>query len=152
MVKIDSINKKILHLLQEDARITYKEIAKDLQRSETTIRDRIKALEETGIIQGYTALIDKRVLGLTFYAMVLANPPSPADVDMVTEKVKKVSNVLRVYQIAGEHRLAIFIVTSSYQSFKEVLNRRLYTLGLNNIIVIPILESDREFLNPLDLP
>ena len=43
-MKIDAINKKILFLLQKDARMTYKEIAEELNRSETTIRDRIKAM------------------------------------------------------------------------------------------------------------
>jgi len=56
----------MLYLVQKDARISYKEIAKILNRSETTIRDRIKSMEEAGIIQGYTALIDKTALGLNF--------------------------------------------------------------------------------------
>ncbi|MCD6171031.1 MAG: winged helix-turn-helix transcriptional regulator [Thermoplasmata archaeon] len=42
----------MLYLVQKDARISYKEIAKILNRSETTIRDRIKSMEEAGIIQG----------------------------------------------------------------------------------------------------
>ncbi|MDD3492707.1 MAG: Lrp/AsnC family transcriptional regulator [Candidatus Thermoplasmatota archaeon] len=151
-MKIDGINKKILHLLQQDARMTYKEIAQELQRSETTIRDRIKAMEDAGIIQGYTALIDQSVLGLTFHVLILANPVSPADVDAVTEKLGKVTNVLRVYQVAGEHRLAIFMVAPSYQEFKEVLRRRLLPLGLRDEVIIPILEAGREFLSPLEFP
>ena len=114
-MKIDSINKKILHLLQKDARMTYKEIARELNRSETTIRDRIKAMEKVGIIQGYTALIDKTALGLNFFAIILGNPLSSSDLDGVTEKIKKVKNVMRVYQISGEQRLAIFMVAPSYK-------------------------------------
>lgn len=152
LVNIDSINKKILHLLQEDARMTYKEIAQELQRSETTIRDRIRAMEAAGIIQGYTTLVDQVALGLAFYAMILANPLSAADVDTVTEKLRKVSNVLRVYQIAGERRLAIFMVAPSYQSFKEMLKRRLLPLGLRDEVIVPVLEAGREFLSPLEFP
>lgn len=65
-MKIDNINKNILFLLQKDARMTYKEIANELKGSETIIRDRIKAMEREGIIQGYTVLIDKTALGLNF--------------------------------------------------------------------------------------
>ena len=72
-MKIDSINKKILFLLQKDARLTYKEIAKELNRSDSAIRDRIKRLERSGVIQGYTALIDKTQLGLNYFTMICAN-------------------------------------------------------------------------------
>jgi DNA-binding Lrp family transcriptional regulator len=151
-VKIDNINKKILRLLQQDARMTYKEISQELQRSETTIRDRIKAMEDAGIIQGYTALINKTALGLSFYAMVLANPPTMSDLDKVTEKIKKVENVLRVYQIAGERKLAIFIVAPSFKALKEILTRRLAPLGIKDEKIVTVLEADKEFLDPLEFP
>jgi Lrp/AsnC family transcriptional regulator for asnA, asnC and gidA len=151
-VKVDTINKKILSLLQKDARMTYKEIANELQRSETTVRDRIKAMEDAGIIKGYTTLIDKEGLGLDFYAMVLANPPTLSDLDAVTKKITKIANVLRVYQIAGTHKLAIFIVAPSFKALKELLTRRLGPLGIKDEKIIMILESGHEFLAPLDLP
>jgi len=151
-MKIDTINKKILYLFQLDARKTYKEIAAELKRSETTIRDRIKAMERTGIIQGYTALINKTDLGLNFFAIIFFNPLSSSDLDDVTEKIKKVKNVLRVYQISGEHRLAIFMVAPSYKDLKEIIRLQLLPLGLKDEEIITILEADREFISPLDIP
>ena len=151
-MKIDTINKQIIFLLQKDARITYKEIAAKLKRSETTIRDRIKALERVGIIQGYTALIDKTALGLNFFSMILANPVSSSDLDSVTEKVKKVKNVLRVYQISGNKRLAIFMVSPSYRELKEVIRSQLIPLGLKDEEIVNVLEADREFISPLEIP
>ena len=151
-MKIDNINKKILYLLQRDARITYKEIATELKRSETTIRDRIKAMERVGIIQGYTALIDKTALGLNFFAMIFANPVSSSDLDSITDKVKKVKNVLRVYQISGNKRLAIFMVAPSYKELKEIIRLQLIPLGLKDEEIVSILEADREFISPLEIP
>ena len=151
-MKIDNINKKILFILQKDARITYKEIAAELKRSETTIRDRIKAMERAGIIQGYTALIDKTALGLNFFAMILANPVSSSDLDSITEKVKKVKNVLRVYQISGNKRIAIFMVAQSYKELKELIKSQLLPLGLKDEEIVSVLEADREFISPLEIP
>ncbi len=151
-MKIDTINKKILYFLQEDARMTYKEIAAKLKRSETTIRDRIKAMERLGIIQGYTALIDKTALGLTFFAIIYMNPVSSVDLDLVTEKIKKVKNVLRVYQISGEHRLAVFIVAPSYKQLKELIRTQLIPLGLKDEEIMTVLEADKEFISPLEIP
>ena len=151
-MKIDNINKKIIFLLQKDARITYKEIAVELKRSETTIRDRIKAMERVGIIQGYTALIDKTALGLNFFAMIFANPVSSSDLDSITDKVKKVKNVLRVYQISGNKRLAIFMVAPSYKELKEIIRSQLIPLGLKDEEIVSVLEADREFISPLEIP
>jgi len=151
-MKIDNINKQIIFLLQKDARITYKEIAAELKRSETTIRDRIKAMERVGIIQGYTALIDKTALGLNFFAMIFANPVSSSDLDSITDKVKKVKNVLRVYQISGNKRLAIFMVAPSYKELKEIIKSQLLPLGLKDEEIVSVLEADREFISPLEIP
>lgn len=151
-MKIDTINKNILFLLQKDARMTYKEIAKELKRSETTIRDRIKAMERIGIIQGYTALIDKTALGLNFFAIIFGNPTSSSDLDSITEKIKKVKNVMRVYQISGDQRLAIFMVAPSYKELKEIIQTQLVPIGLKDEEIITVLEADREFISPLDIP
>jgi len=151
-MKIDAINKKILFLLQKDARITYKEIAAELKRSETTIRDRIRAMERVGIIQGYTALIDKTSLGFHFFAIIFANPPAASELDKITERVKKVRNVLRVYQISGDHRLAIFLVAPSYKELKELIKTELIPIGLKDEEMITVLEADREFISPLEIP
>jgi len=151
-MKIDKINKQIIFLLQKDGRMTYKEIAAELKRSETTIRDRIKAMERVGIIQGYTALIDKTALGLNFFAMIFANPVSSSDLDSITDKVKKVKNVLRVYQISGNKRLAVFMVAPSYKELKEIIRIQLLPLGLKDEEIVSVLEADREFISPLEIP
>ncbi len=151
-MKIDSINKKILFLLQKNARKTYKEIANELNRSETTIRDRIKAMERVGIIQGYTALIDKTALGLNFFSMILGNPNSSTELDIITDRIKKVKNVLRVYQISGNKRLAIFLVAHSYKDLKIIIRTQLIPLGLKDEEIITVLEADSEFISPLEIP
>ena len=151
-MKLDNINKKIIFLLQKDARMTYKEISTELKRSETTIRDRIKAMEKIGIIQGYTALIDKTALGLNFFAIILGNPNTSSDLDKITEKIKKVKNVMRVYQISGNKRLAIFMVAPSYKELKEIIRSQLLPIGLKDEEIITVLEADSEFISPLEIP
>jgi len=132
--------------------MTYKEISTELKRSETTIRDRIKAMEKIGIIQGYTALIDKTALGLNFFAIILGNPNTSSDLDKITEKIKKVKNVMRVYQISGNKRLAIFMVAPSYKELKEIIRSQLLPIGLKDEEIITVLEADSEFISPLEIP
>jgi len=132
--------------------MTYKDIANHLKRSETTIRDRIRVMKKVGIIQGYTALIDKTALGLNFFAIILANPVSSSDLDNVTEKIKKLKNVMRVYQISGKQRIAIFMVTQSYGELKEILRTQVIPIGLKDDEIMTVLEADREFISPLEIP
>ncbi len=151
-MKIDNINKKILYYLQKDGRMTFKEIAEKIDRSETTIRDRIKAMERSGIIQGYTTLIDKTSLGLNFFAIILGNPILTSNLDSVTEKIKKLKYVLRVYHISGEQRLAIFLVAPSYRDLKEIIRTQLIPIGIRDEEIIAILQADSEFISPLEIP
>ena len=109
-------------------------------------------MERVGIIQGYTALIDKTELGLNFVAIIFANPNSSSELDQITEKVKKVKNVMRVYQISGHHRLAIFIVAPSYKELKEIIRTQLLPIGLKDEEIVSVLEADREFISPLEIP
>jgi DNA-binding Lrp family transcriptional regulator len=109
-------------------------------------------MERVGILQGYAALIDKTALGLNFFAIILANPVSSSNLDSITEKVKKVKNVLRVYQISGDKRLAIFMVAPSYKDLKEIIKIQILPLGFKDEEIVTVLEADHEFLSPLDIP
>jgi len=109
-------------------------------------------MEKVGIIQGYTALIDKTALGLNFFAIILANPVSSSDLDNVTEKIKRLKNVMRVYQISGKQRIAIFMVTQSYKELKEILRTQIIPIGLKDDEIITVLEADREFISPIEIP
>ncbi len=59
-MKIDKMNKKILNILQQSGRMTYKDVAKKIDRAQSTVRDRIGIMEEEGVIKGYTVVINKK--------------------------------------------------------------------------------------------
>jgi len=61
--KLDQTDAKILNLLQEDARMTIKEIAAELNLSTTPVFERIKRLEKNGIINKYVAILNAQLLG-----------------------------------------------------------------------------------------
>jgi DNA-binding Lrp family transcriptional regulator len=71
-MKIDETDKKILGLLQQNAQYTYKEIAQKINLSLTPVHDRIKRLENEGVIERYVTLLNKKKLGksLTVYCQV----------------------------------------------------------------------------------
>jgi len=97
-------------------------------------------------------LIDKTSLGLNFFAIILGNPILTSNLDSVTEKIKKLKYVLRVYHISGEQRLAIFLVAPSYRDLKEIIRTQLIPIGIRDEEIIAILQADSEFISPLEIP
>ncbi|RJS84046.1 winged helix-turn-helix transcriptional regulator [Candidatus Bathyarchaeota archaeon] len=72
-VKIDSIDKEILRMLQDDARISFKKIANKIGVSEATIFVRVKKLQKNGVIKRFTAIVSPDLLGKNLTAFVLVN-------------------------------------------------------------------------------
>lgn len=78
IVQLDPLDVKILGLLQEDARLSFREIAERLDSTTPTISARVRALEDIGIIRGYRAILDDAVLGAAVYVVRLQVGPTAA--------------------------------------------------------------------------
>lgn len=142
-MKIDKMNKKILNILQRNGRMTYKEVAKKIDRAQSTVRDRIGIMEEDGVIKGYTVVINKKKAGLDCYA-IIQSKVDPGRLDQVTRKLLRVENVLQVYHTSGEHNLTFLIATCDYDEMKRILSERIAPLGISDMETLIIMESIRE--------
>jgi Lrp/AsnC family transcriptional regulator, leucine-responsive regulatory protein len=99
---IDEMDRRILSLLQHDARLPNAEIARRVGMAPSATLERLRKLEERGVIQGYEARLDakKLGLGLTAFIFVRANDKQ-GEID-TGERLKQHPNVLEVHHIAGE--------------------------------------------------
>lgn len=104
--KIDKIDLQIINLLQEDSRLSFNKIAKELGISVGTAYNRIKNLEERGILKGYTAIVDPVKVGYTLTAIILIQAEGKHLLDVENE-VAKMSNVISVYDITGDFDIAV---------------------------------------------
>ena len=103
---MDEVDRKIIGLLQEDARISFSRIAGKLGISVGTAYNRIKSLEESGVLKGYTAIVDPVKLGQTLTAIVLVQADGKHLVE-VEREVSKIDNVICVYDITGDYDIAV---------------------------------------------
>src|SRR5699024_12814737 len=69
-VKMDGIDRRILELLQEDGRMTIIELSKQLNLSRPSVNERIRKLEDNGVIEGFTARISSEALGKNISAFI----------------------------------------------------------------------------------
>ncbi len=149
-MRIDDINKKILYLLQKDARMTYKDIARALNRSESTIRDRISIMEDEGVIKGYSAVINKEKVGLNCNARAFAKI-DPKKIDACIKELQKIESVYQINQISGDHNLEFSIAATDYDHLRSILKEHVSPLGINDLTINIIMNSVKEE-GPIQIP
>ncbi|MCW4023368.1 MAG: Lrp/AsnC family transcriptional regulator [archaeon] len=104
--KVDEIDRKIIRLLQEDARKSFNKIADSLGIAVGTAYNRVKNLEDSGILKGYTILLDSARLGygLTSLILIQADGSYLADVE---KQLASLDEVICIYDITGDYDMAV---------------------------------------------
>jgi len=143
-MRIDEMNKKILLMLQQDGRMTYKDIAKAINRSESTVRDRISIMEDEGVIKGYSAIIDKDKVGLKCCAIVCANI-NLDDLEAVSKKLQEIDNVFQIDHVSGDHNLRFTIAANDYSQLKKIVNSMFSNFNLEITHLDVLMKSLKEF-------
>jgi len=113
---LDSMDLKILELLQADARQTYTDIGKHLGVAHSTVYDRIKRMEQQGIIKKYTTVIDAEKIGLRNLTAIMTVYTDPKESERVAEKLSQASEVLEVYASLSEELQIIAKVVAEDQN------------------------------------
>ena len=103
---MDEIDIKIIGLLQEDSRLSFNRIAKELGISVGTAYNRIRGLEEKGVLKGYTAIIDPVKVGYQLTAIILIQAEGKHLLEVESE-IARMGNVISVYDITGEFDVAV---------------------------------------------
>jgi len=104
--KIDDIDMQIINLLQEDSRLSFNKIAQKLGISVGTACNRVKGLEDRGVLRGYTVLVDPNKVGFGLTAVILIQAEGKHLIDVENE-VAKINNVISVYDITGDFDFAV---------------------------------------------
>jgi DNA-binding Lrp family transcriptional regulator len=105
-LRIDDLDIQIIKLLQEDSRLSYNKIAEKLGISVGTAYNRIKNLEERGILKGYTIIVDPDKVGYGLTALILVQAEGKHLTEVESE-IAKIDNVTSVYDITGEFDIAV---------------------------------------------
>ena len=118
-ISLDEKDLAILRLLQENARITVKEIADQIHLSTTPVHERIKRLEATGVIKQYATLIDgtKVKKGLMVICYVSLNQHSKKSGGQFIKLINDLPDVVECYSISGEFDFMLKIVTEDMNSY-----------------------------------
>jgi Lrp/AsnC family leucine-responsive transcriptional regulator len=122
----DVIDREILRLLRQDGRMSVASIAKEIGLSGPSVHERIKKLEQRGIIAGYTAILEPQLLNrphVAFVMVTLSEGNEFAIDDPIVARICEEPDVLEFHRIAGEDCYLIKVRSATNKDLENLLRR-----------------------------
>ncbi|MFM2267078.1 MAG: hypothetical protein RL757_519 [Bacteroidota bacterium] len=125
--KFDTIDLKILRILQENSKITNLDLSKRIGLSPAPTLERVKKLESTGIIESYHAVVNGQQIGLNVKTFVLVSLAWQKDnaLNSFLEKINEIDEITECYIITGDADFLIKIVCRDIPTYEQLLFKTL---------------------------
>lgn len=144
-VRMDEVDRKILEVLQRNARTSYKEIAQEVKISDVAVHKRIRRLE--GVVRGFTVLLDQKAYGKEVTA-ILAVRCETGSTGAVAKELAALEDVAEVYTTVGEYDVVSKVRTRDTKSLKELVEKELSRIrGINEVRTSIVFECYKEKVN-----
>ena len=121
-IKIDKTDKDIINTLLDNSRLSYRQIAKKINKSAATVMNRVKKLEDSGIIKKYTANIDYEKIGYEFPVMIDLRISKGEEINS-GYGIAKSPNVCAIYDITGAFDLSVTALFKTRKQLDEFIKR-----------------------------
>ncbi|BDC35884.1 MAG: Lrp/AsnC family transcriptional regulator [Candidatus Methanoliparum thermophilum] len=143
---MDELDKKILKVLQEDARLSYTKIAKRVGTSTATVSDRVRRLEKSGMIKGYSVILNSSKIGITTLIAIICVKPLFSARE-IGKKIAELRETCYVYNITGD-----FDLIASFKCFsltereecKSIIDKINKIDGIERINTYIVLDTIKE--------
>jgi Lrp/AsnC family transcriptional regulator len=128
--KVDKIDKQILYLLQNDASLSLQQISEQLNLTSTPCWNRIKRLENTGVIKQRVALVNAQKIGLDLIAFVQIKTQQHSEdwFQQFVLQIKGFAQVMEFYRMAGEYDYMMKVIVADMHSYDQF-----YKMLVNNV-------------------
>lgn len=129
-MNLDEIDNKIINALQENAKVTHKQLSLNLNLSTTAIYERVKKLEKSGLIQRYAALINRKVLGneLMVFTHVRLDRHSKQNIYDFETKISLLKEVHECHHISGDYDYILKMTFPSMDVYRDFMVKKLTTI------------------------
>ncbi|MGO4377926.1 Lrp/AsnC family transcriptional regulator [Pseudoduganella sp. RAF53_2] len=130
MEQLDEIDRRILRELRRDGRVSNTKLAEKVGLSTTPCWNRVRALEEGGVIEGYTALLNQEALGLpdTVIIEVTLERHDDSMLEKFGRALATLPEVIEAYLLTGEYDYLIKVAVAGTAGYEEFLRKKLYKL------------------------
>ena len=124
-IVLDKIDRKILQLLVRNARMPFLEIARECGISGAAIHQRVKKLDEQGLILGSRLVVDPRLLGYDVCAFVGIKVLEPSLEDSTLDALRRIPEIVECHYITGEHNLLAKIYCTDNEHLMRTLAEKI---------------------------
>ena len=123
LARVEAINRKILSLLAADGRLSFTELARQTGLSVSAVQQRVRRLEERGVIRGYAAVVDPEASGLPLTAFVSIKPFDPAAPDDAPQRLAHLAAIEACHSVAGEENYILKVRVASPADLENLLQQ-----------------------------
>lgn len=143
---MDNVDLKLLKMLNANARITISKMGREVGLSTSGVRRRIKLLERSGLIKGYSAIIDPKKLGRGLLAFVSVDVDS-SSMQRLISFLSKSREVCELHRTTGGHNLMIKIRVKDLESLNKFIKERVLSFDpVKNVRTVVVMETIKETL------
>lgn len=146
-IKLDSIDKKILEIMQGKGRITNSQLSKEIGLSPAPTLERVKKLEQQGVINSYHAKINKEKIGLgvSTFVMVTLKGHNKETITSFTKSIETIDEILECHHITGAGDFILRVVAKDITSYQELMLEKVTEISVvDNLQSIVILSTFKE--------
>lgn len=128
---LDDMDRRILRVLSKDARASLQEVGKQVGLSASPCWQRIKRMEESGVIQGYEARIDLAELGFRDGLIVMLTLEQHSDemLERFEQALAEIPEVIEAYLVSGEYDYFIRVAVKDTRDYERLLREKLYKIS-----------------------
>lgn len=142
---MDVIDTKAIQALTENGRITWADLAALLGLSPPSAAERVRRLEERGVIRGYAALVDPEAVGLGLTAYIAVTLERPEHRAPFLERVRALDAVVECHHVAGEHDYLLKVRCRDTRDLERLVNDEIKACpGLTRTITAIVLSTVKE--------
>ena len=120
---MEDIDRQIVNLLARDGRMSFTDLGKATGLSTSAVHQRVRRLEQRGVIRGYAAVIDAEAVGLSLTAFISVTPLDQAAPDDVPDRLLGLPEIEACHSVAGEENYILTVRVSTPGALEQLLAR-----------------------------
>ncbi|MGA8044949.1 MAG: Lrp/AsnC family transcriptional regulator [Dermatophilaceae bacterium] len=120
---MEPTDRRIVDLLRQDGRLSFTDLGKQLGLSTSAAHQRVRRLEERGVITGYTARIDAAKVGLPITAFISVTPVDPAAPDDIPDRLRELNEIEACHSVAGDESYILKVRVAGPGGLEDLIAR-----------------------------
>ena len=154
-IKLDKTDRKILEILQSNAKITNAQLSKEIGLSPAPTLERVKKLETSGLIKSYHAMLDteKIGLGVSTFVQVTLKGHNKRNIDKFLDEINRIDDVIECHHITGSGDFILKVIAKDISSYQKLMLEKVSEIevvdSLQSMVILATFKDSKVLPIPL---